>query len=519
MLKTILLFSLISLQIIALALPPEGLSGNNVIPKPVSVIPATGTFTLSEKSVIYLTGESTNFKPIGQYLADRLNPATGFNTLVRVAEGDKTSGNIYLSLSSADTLLGNEGYQLEITGEVVSLIAGTPAGLFNGVQTLRQLFPARIEQSVLQQGPWEISAGTIRDYPEFRYRGVMLDVARHFFQVTDVKRFIELIASYKINVLHLHLSDDQGWRIEIKKWPKLTEIGGTKQVGGGKGGFYTQEQYTDIVNYAAERNIMVIPEIDMPGHTNAALASYPELNCNGIAPALYTGTKVGFSTLCTSKKIVYQFITDVFSELAALTPGPYLHIGGDESHVTKIGDYIPFVNRVQEIVAKTGKQVIGWDEIALSTLRPNSFVQYWAKAENALKGVKQGAKVVISPAAYAYLDMKYTSSSKFGLDWAGFIEVDKGYNWNPSTLVPGIAKENILGIEAPLWSETVDNIDEIEYLVFPRLPGYAEIGWSAPASRRWEEYKTRLAQHGERFRALQIDYYPSKLVPWAVQAK
>jgi hexosaminidase len=341
-------------------------------------------------------------------------------------------------------------------------------------------------------------------------------VARHFFQVDDVKRYIDLIALYKMNVMHLHLSDDQGWRIEIKRWPKLTSKGGSTQVDGGEGGFYTQEQYADIVKYAAEKYITVIPEIDMPGHTNAALASYDELNCSNKVTELYTGTDVGFSSLCTSTEITYQFIADVLGELAALTPGPYLHIGGDESHVTKLEDYIPFVNRVQGIVIGLGKKVIGWDEIALSTLNPETVVQYWAKEENAKKGVKQGAKVIMSPAANAYLDMQYDSTTKLGLHWAGYLEVDKGYNWDPAKIVPGIERKNILGIEAPLWTETVTKMDELEYMVFPRLPGFAEIGWSAPAMRNWNEYKVRLGRQAERFRALQVDYYPSKTVPWLV---
>ncbi|HEY3387986.1 MAG TPA: beta-N-acetylhexosaminidase, partial [Prolixibacteraceae bacterium] len=463
-------------------------------------------------------GESAELKQIGNYLAGKLNPATGFGLKVKTSDGKKVAGNIYLSLTQNDAQLGDEGYQLTIGKDMVSLTANKPAGLFNGVQTIRQLLPAKIEMTTVQKGLWELPAGTIRDYPEYPFRGVMLDVARHFFQVNDVKRYIDLMAGYKMNVMHLHLADDQGWRIEIKKWPNLTTIGGSTQVGGDKGGFYTQEEYSDIVKYAAERYIMIIPEIDMPGHTNAALASYPELNCNDKATKLYTGTEVGFSTLCTDKAVTYQFIADVMGELAALTPGPYLHIGGDESHVTKLEDYIPFVNRVQEIVAKTGKKVIGWDEIALSTLKPNTFVQYWAKAYNAQRGVKQGAKVIMSPGANTYLDMQYDSTTKLGLHWAGYIEVDKGYSWDPATLVPGIAKENILGIEAPLWSETITNMKQIEYMVFPRLPGYAEIGWSAPTGRSWDEYKVRLGQQEERFKALQIDFYPSKLVPWSVPA-
>jgi hexosaminidase len=329
-----------------------------------------------------------------------------------------------------------------------------------------------------------------------------------------VKRYIDLLAFFKMNVMHLHLSDDQGWRIEIKSWPNLTTVGGSSEVGGGKGGFYTQEQYKDIVKYAMDRYITIIPEIDMPGHTNAALASYAELNCNDSATKLYTGIEVGFSTLCTNKAVTYKFIDDVVRELAAITPGPWIHIGGDESHATKKEDYIPFENKVQPIVMAHGKQVIGWDEIATATLEPNTVAQYWEDADNSKEAVKQGAKIIMSPANKAYLDMQYDSTSRLGLHWAAYIEVDSAYSWNPATLVPGITKENILGIEAPLWTETILNMDDIEYMAFPRLLGYAEIGWSPVEGRTWDEYKLRLGSQAQRLKAMNIDYYPSKLVPW-----
>ena len=517
--KFILIAGFLFLQMTTKGLAPVDLSGISIIPKPVMVTPANGNFTLTKKSSIYFPGQNQEIGNIGNYLAIKLNPATGFATLVKTSAGKKDAGNIYLSLTPADEKLGDEGYELTIKSNIINLVAKKPAGLFNGIQTIRQLFPSGIESSSIQPGPWKIPAGTIRDFPEYGYRGVMLDVARHFFQVNDVKRYIDLVALYKMNVMHLHLSDDQGWRIEIKKWPKLTSIGGSSQVGGQKGGFYTQEQYSDIVKYAAERYITIIPEIDMPGHINAAMASYPELNCNDKATELYTGTEVGFSTFCTSKEITYQFISDVLGELAAITPGPWLHIGGDESHVTKLEDYIPFVNRVQQIVNKLGKKVIGWDEIALSTLIPNSAVQFWAKEENAVKGVKQGAKVIMSPAANCYLDMKYDSTTTQGLFWAGYVEADKAYNWDPATLVPGVAKENILGIEAPIWTETISTMDEIEYMAFPRLLGIADLSWSSPASRNWNEYKTRVAKQGDRLKAMGIDYYPSKLIPWSAPVK
>ncbi|MCB0846521.1 MAG: family 20 glycosylhydrolase, partial [Bacteroidetes bacterium] len=299
-------------------------------------------------------------------------------------------------------------------------------------------------------------------------------------------------------------------------WPKLTEVGGSTEVGGGEGGFYTQEQYTDLVNYAAERFITVVPEIDMPGHTNAALVSYPELNCNPKMPKpeLYTGTEVGFSTFCTDKKQVYEFINDVLVELVALTPGPYIHIGGDESHVTAMKDYIPFIEQVQEFVVSKGKQVIGWDEITHAQLAPNTVAQFWDNAKNAQNGVKQGAKILMSPAKKTYLDMQYDSTTQWGLHWAAYIEVEDSYNWEPTTYAEGISREDILGVEAPLWSETVTNIDEVEYMVFPRLPGIAEIAWSSAEVRDWETYKVRLGAMKSRFEAMGINYYASKQVPW-----
>lgn len=514
-LKNHALFSLfIALILFQTACKKTDLSKENLIPKPVSVISAGGSFELTAQTGIFVSGESEELIQIGKFLAAKLDPSTGFALEVKSTSEVPASGNIYLTLSESDSNLGDEGYELNITKELITITAMKPAGLFYGIQTIRQLLPATVELTSAQKGPWKISTGIIRDYPDYGYRGVMLDVARHFYTADEVKTLMDQMAAYKLNVMHLHLSDDQGWRIEIKSWPNLTAHGGTTEVGGGEGGFYTQEQYSDLVKYAQERYITIVPEIDMPGHTNAALASYPELNCSGKAPELYTGRDVGFSTLCTSKEITYKFVDDVVRELAAITPGEYLHIGGDESHSTALEDYIPFMNRVQDIVIANGKKVLGWDEIALSTLKPNTIAQYWAKAENATKAVAQNAKVLMSPAEYAYLDMQYDSTSIYGLHWAAYIEVDKGYNWDPANLVPEIKKENIIGIEAPLWSETVSNLQEANYLIYPRLLGYAEIGWTPTELRNWDDYKVRLANHGERMKAMNISFFPSKVVDW-----
>ena len=437
---------------------------------------------------------------------------------------------------SANASLGEEGYQISISEDLIVISCYKPAGAFRAVQTIRQLLPSSIERNSKQSLSWKIATGKIIDTPSYSYRGVMLDVARHFFSVAEVKQFIDLIAAYKINALHLHLSDDQGWRIEIKSWPNLTAHGGKTEVGGGKGGFYTQVQYKEIIQYAQENFITVIPEIDMPGHINSALASYGELNGGTIVPAegrvandvttnkildgktkpteLYSGIRVGWSTLRLEKKSTFQFVEDVVREISAITPGPYFHIGGDEAQVTKKEDYIKFINRFREIVKANGKKMIGWEEIAQADINEDVVTQHWNATKYAIAANEKGSKLIMSPAKKAYLDMSYDSTSKFGLHWAAYIEVDSAYQWSPSKIIDGISKENILGIEAPLWSETVSNMDEVEYLLFPRLLGYAEIGWSKEENRNWNEYKIRLGKHAPRFEAQKINFYKSNRVPW-----
>lgn len=493
----------------------KDLSREPLIPVPVELVATKSSFELTNKSDIYVSGKSSHLLQIGQYLADLLNPSTGFNMEVKVADKVPRSGNISLTLLEEKLGLGDEGYRLIVTSNGVKLEAEKPAGLFWGVQTIRQLLTSSLEASQKQEGPWLIASGTIKDYPKYGYRGAMLDVCRHFFPVKDVKRFIDLMVMYKMNILHLHLTDDQGWRIEIKSWPDLTLHGGKTEVGGGDGGFYTQDQYADIVKYAQERYVTIIPEIDMPGHTNAALASYPELNCDGKARELYTGIKVGFSSLCVNKEITYRFIDDVIREVAAMTPGDYIHIGGDESLTTKPEDYVKFINRVQGIVASYGKTVIGWDDISAAKLSTNTIVQFWqTNTSNVLAAVAQGARVIMSPASYIYLDMKYDSITPLGLNWAGYIEVDKAYSWVPDKIVEGVGSEDIMGVEAPLWTETIETIDDVEYMIIPRMVGCAELGWSFGAGIDWEDYKIRLGFQKSRFEIMNINYYPSPLVPW-----
>ena len=476
-----------------------------LIPKPASILSSDGNFIVSSNVKIYFPSANAEIAAIADLLAAHLGQASGFEIPVILAASDQRQENIILSLHE-ETSLGDEGYELSITTDTIELRANCPEGLFYGVQTLRQLFPARSSSTL------SLPAVLIRDTPRFSWRGAMLDVARHFFGVEDVKRFIDLISHYNINVLHLHLSDDQGWRIQIKSWPRLTEIGGSTQVGGGNSGYYTQDQYQEIVKYARSRYVMIVPEIDTPGHTNAALASYAELNSSEESTALYTDTRVGFSTLWIKSEITYKFLDDVIRELAAITSTPYIHIGGDEARSTPEEDYKYFIKRIQGIVASHGKIAVGWNEIGEAELLPGTIVQQWVGTgyENAKK---QGAKIILSPANKIYLDMKYDASSPLGLDWAGLTSVKDSYDWEPADFIDGLEENDILGLEAPLWTETVVTMKDIEFMTFPRLLGIAELAWS-PRGHTWEEYRQRLASHGKRMEAMGINFFKSPDVDW-----
>ncbi len=493
---------------------PRAAATPRVVPAPASLRTVPGvSFTLTRRTrILARPGSGT----AGAYLAAILRRSTGYP--LPVSAGGGTRDAIALSLSGREK---GEGYRLAVTKAYVRLEAGSAEGLFRGVQTLRQLLPAAIESPTVRPGPWTVPGVAIEDAPRFAWRGTMLDVARHFFTVQQVERYIDLAAAYKVNMLHLHLSDDQGWRIAIDGWPRLAEYGGSTAVGGGAGGHYTKADYTRIVRYAAERYVTVVPEIDGPGHTNAALASYAELNCDGTAPPLYTGTEVGFSSWCIAKPITYALLDAVLGELARLTPGPYLHVGGDEAHSTTPSDYATFIGKVGPIVRRYGKRMAGWNEIGAAKIPPGSVAQYWntatgseAGTQTARDAVAQGAEVVMSPANRAYLDMKYTEDTPLGQDWAGLVEVRDAYDWDPATLVDGVGEHDVLGVEAPLWTETIVTNADIDYMVLPRLPAIAEIGWSPQAARTWGDFRVRLAAQGPRWTAMGVGYYHSPQVPW-----
>ena len=498
--------------------PKTDLTQSAIIPKPIKTEATFSAFGLGKNTIIHTLNSDDEYAKVGEFLSRKIQSRTSLsiplNSTVEKMDENAPENGIYI-LESPDTSLStDESYTLDIREDSILIQVKTPKAAFRGIQSLLQLVPEQSNDTLVDSPLWVIPSGKIEDEPQFEYRGTMLDVARHFFSVDEVKKYIDLIAYYKINVLHLHLTDDQGWRIEIKSWPKLTEVGGKTEVGGGVGGFYTQSEYQDIVNYAAKHYITIIPEVDMPGHTNAASLSYPFLDGTGKTLKSYTGTRVGFSSFNTRKDTVYHFLDDVIREISEITPGPYFHIGGDESWVTQKNDYKYFVERVETLVKKHGKTMIGWDEISEANISSTSIGQHWRTAENAIKAAENGNKIILSPASKAYLDMKYDSLSKHGLDWAGLIPVDSAYMWNPSTFIKDLPQASILGIEAPLWSETISNSSELEYLAFPRIIGYAELGWSSSENCNWEDYKKRLAAQKSFLERKGVNFYRTPVIDW-----
>ena len=497
--------------------PKTDLAMENMIPMPLKVNASNSAFGLDQNTVIHTSPNMEEFHEVGEYLSEKIKWQTQLDIAVNDIQNTSSNRVIFIKQLDENTPSNKEAYELTILQDSIILSSSTAEGAFRGVQTLRQLIPETSNDTLSDTEMWLIPSGEIADHPNFEYRGAMLDVARHFFSVKDVKKYIDLLAYYKINSLHLHLTDDQGWRIEIKSWPKLTEVGGSTEVGGGPGGFYTQEDYKELVAYAASQYITIIPEVDMPGHTNAASLAYPFLNGNGKKVEPYTGIDVGFSTFDTRKDTVYAFIDDVVREISEMTPGPYFHAGGDESLVTKKDDFNYFISRVDKIVKKYDKRMIGWDEIVHADIDTTAIAQFWSNEENAKIAVEKGMKVILSPGKKAYLDMKYDTVSKYGLHWAGYIPVDTAYIWSPEYYIKGVNKENILGVEAPLWSETITNMEELEYLAFPRVIGHAELGWSTEENRDWENYKVRLGNQTPFLDRMNVKYYPSELIEWKKQ--
>lgn len=505
-----------------------------IIPQPSEIVNGSGKFSLNKKTVIVAKEDAI---PVAQFLKGFLKKGTGFDLPI-VPSGSKNA--IILSLEGAQTNF--EAYQMKSTSKNVIISASSPAGLFYGIQTLRQLFPSETESSAVQAGvEWNIPVVEINDQPRFPWRGMMLDCSRHFFPVSYLKKLLDQMAASKMNRFHWHLVDDQGWRIEIKKYPKLTEVGsGRKETLISKygvepkvydgilyGGFYTQEDVKEIVAYAAKRYITVIPEIEMPGHASAALAAYQELGCTGGPYQVATHWGVFSDVFCVGKDNTFSFLQDVIDEVIPLFPGVYFHIGGDECAKTEwkkcmlcqkrirdenlkdeseLQSY--FVKRIEKFLNSKNRTLIGWDEILEGGLAPRATVMSWRGFEGGIAAAKSGHDVVMTPGDFCYFNNAQDPIDPQKPETSDNLTLSKVYEFNPlpDELSAGEAK-HILGGQANLWTEFVTSPERSDYMTFPRLAAMAEVLWTVPVKKSYPDFQRRLARQFERYDFEGIDYY------------
>jgi hexosaminidase len=513
--------------------------GNDIalIPKPVKLVRLPGWFRFEPTTRI---NASRDVIAIGKYLQEFLRPAIGSLALEEIIGGNPQPNAILLTTTGNGEILGDESYQLQVTPEGIVVRAAEPAGIFYALQTLRQLFPADIERSQKVRGhEWTIPAVLIEDKPRFKWRGMMLDTARHMYPVEFIKRFIDILALHKLNVFHWHLTDDQGWRIEIKKYPKLTEVGSHREAsplpaepeksdGKPYGGFYSQEQIRDVVSYAAGRFVTVVPEIDMPGHSMAALAGYPELGCLGGPYTVPTRWGVKKDVYCAGNERVYAFLEDVLAEVLDLFPGQVIHIGGDEvpkdrweqcpqcqalikrqglKDEDELQSY--FVQRIGRFLKSRGRELIGWDEILEGGLPPEAMVMSWRGIEGGVKAASAGHEVVMCPVSHCYFDYRQSWDKEDEPPAIGqeALLLEKVYAFNPipEALSPQAA-EHVLGAQGNVWTEYIPTSQQVEYMAYPRGTALAEVMWSSSTSHDFQNFRQRLKIFLGRLRKLGVTY-------------
>ncbi|SFG43815.1 glycoside hydrolase family 20 protein [Pontibacter chinhatensis] len=511
----------------------------SIIPKPQHLTSQSGHFTLNADTKIHVPAQNEELKSIADQLAQSIKTATGVQPQVIQKDAKKKAKNIIqLSLTAATDTLGKEGYTLEVTPEQIILAANQPNGLFIGTQSIKQLLPPQPTKA-----PVTIPAVRIADKPRYEWRGMHLDVTRHFMPVEFVKQYIDYLAMHKLNTFHWHLTDDQGWRIEIKKHPKLTEISAWRdstlighywdlpQTYDNKrhGGFYTQEQIKEVVKYAQERYITVVPEIEMPGHAVAALAAYPELSCTG-GPFKVEGKWGIFDDIfCAGNEQTFAFLEDVMTEVLALFPSQIVHIGGDEAPKTRwkecpkcqkrikdeglkdeheLQSY--FVQRMEKFLNAKGRTIIGWDEILEGGLAPNALVMSWRGEKGGIEAAKQKHYVVMTPGNYVYFDHYQGDRELEPVTIHGNNPLARVYSYNPTPAE--LSKEEqkyILGAQANIWTEYIPNTKHVEYMAFPRVAALSEVLWTPVNLKNWDDFKARMQQQYQRYDAMGINYAKS----------
>jgi hexosaminidase len=501
--------------------------GVNIIPTPLTLVQNEGAFCLNKHTVFYAS--TPEGKTVAAFFAGKLKRVTGYPFAV----ADKEDANTIALLIDGSLEVNDEGYTLDVTPNGVAVKAKTPQGLFYGMQTFLQLLPAEVESPSKVKGvEWTAPAVTVKDEPRFAYRGVMLDACRHFIPVENIKKQLDVMALFKINRMHWHLTEDQGWRIEIKQYPRLTEIGSKSP---NSEGFYTQEEIKEIVQYAAERFIDVIPEIEVPGHELAAISAYPELSCKGEPISMRSVWGVEDVVLCAGKESTFEFFENVITEVAALFPSEYFHIGGDEcpktswkecplcqqrireeglkgdSHHTaeeRLQSY--FVQRIEKILTRCGKKMIGWDEILEGGLAPTATVMSWRGEQGGIAAASIDHDVIMTPSSNGmYLDAYQGDSKIEPVTIGGYTLLEKTYAYNPTPdTLAAIGKAHFIkGVQANLWSEYMYTTDLMEYRAYPRVLALSEIAWSAVERKDYKDFERRLGNALVRLDGHAVNYH------------
>ena len=518
---------------------PDNAAVAGVIPRPVRMTMERGTFTLGPRTVVWT---ETRDASLGRQFARSLEPATGFAVAVRSGGTPPAADAIVLRRDASLARLGPEGYALDVRPGRVVARASDAAGLFYATQTIRQLLPADIfRDAPVPNVKWVVPAVTIEDRPRFAWRGAHLDVCRHFMPKEFVKKYIDLLALHKLNTFHWHLTDDQGWRLEIKKYPKLTEVGAWRPstiVGhmvrdtttatydnARHGGFYTQDDAREIVAYAAERHVTVVPEIEMPGHARAATAAYPQLGLTEQALPVWTNWGVTPYILNADESTV-AFMQDVLTEVLDIFPSKFIHVGGDEAakDVWKTDPRIQarikelglkdehelqswFIKRMDQFLSAKGRRLIGWDEILEGGLAPGATVMSWRGIQGGIAAAQSGHDVVMAPGKWTYLDHAASTDPSEPLSIGGFLPIDTVYSFEPVPAELDSAQaRHVLGAQAQLWTEYIPTPKQAEYMAYPRLSALAEVVWTPKERKDFADFRSRLDTHLKRLDALDVNY-------------
>ncbi|MGM9508068.1 family 20 glycosylhydrolase [Larkinella sp. GY13] len=518
-----------------------------IIPKPAKMEVLGGRFIFSNETTVRFPVDNAELKTLADPFIRQFQAATGFSLRTENRPGATPTGTFLAFVPVSDANLGDEGYRLDVTTTTITIEASKPAGFFYAIQSLYQLLPPEIFRSTPADLSvnWSVPACRIEDKPRYGYRGLHLDVARHFFPVSFIKKYIDLLALHKFNTFHWHLTDDQGWRIEIKKYPKLTQVGSRRKEtlighyyesdpqqfdGQSYGGFYTQDEVREVVRYAKSKYVTIIPEIEMPGHALAILAAYPEFGCSG--GPYETATKWGIFTdvLCPYDR-TFTFLQDVLTEVMTLFPGPYIHIGGDECPKTswkkspfcqnlmkklklknenQLQSY--FISRIDKWVTSKGWKTIGWDEILEGNspairVSPGATVMSWRGIDGGLKAARQNHDVIMTPGDFLYLDHYQADRSQEPLAFGRFTPLEKTYSYDPTPAdLPATAQKHLIGAQANVWTEYLKTADQVEYMVWPRAAAVAEVVWTPLDQKNWPDFTRRLPVLFKRLEALGVSY-------------